>query len=140
MSDLVEFLTARLAEDEQIARAAAARASDWHSSKGNVGGGGEFTDLGDPDEEQYWHGDEVIVYDEGWPLVDEATHIARHDPARVLREVEAKRALIESLRSYIQYVETYENGVDADGELADKLKPMAAIYSDHPGYDPKWSE
>lgn len=138
MSDLVEFLTARLAEDEQIARAAAARASDWHSSKGNVGGGGEFTDLGDPDEEPYWHGDEVIVYDEGWPLVVEATHIARHDPARALREVEAKRALVDEFEEF----DCLSCGsTRRSAELAAVvLGTLASVYLDHPDYDPAWAQ
>ena len=78
-----------------------------------------------------------------------ATHIARHDPARVLREVTAKRKIIvelESLRFSIDSGanrgtdnpegEAYVNGCLA--ELERTVRALAAVYADHPDYDHSW--
>ena len=77
-------------------------------------------------------------------------------PARALREVEAKRAILEMYASTLALVEhppvmpedhphagkiSARDYMDAKRELA-VLKPavvaLAAIYSDHPDYDPEW--
>jgi hypothetical protein len=76
--DLVAFLRARLDEDEQAARETLWEGSgnkpDWElPSSATVDVGGD----------EFYAGDATI-----------ARHIARHDPARGLREVEAKRRII----------------------------------------------
>ncbi|MFE2164873.1 DUF6221 family protein [Streptomyces sp. NPDC059447] len=83
MDDLVQFLRARLDEDEQTARAASP--GPWK-----------------PGEEH----DEVVAVDditvaEGFALSGQqlratVDHIARHDPARVLADVAAKRMLLDA--------------------------------------------
>jgi hypothetical protein len=91
--NLSEFLTARLDEDEQIARAI--NGDKW-----------------------------------GWPGARSgfAAHVARHDPARVLREVAAKRAILaECARS----VECGDDGCVLAGAV---IVNMAAIWGDHPDY------
>lgn len=80
---LVEFLRARLDEDEQMARAAGEEGSRWTDHYGSV----HAEDTDDPGV--------PVVYNEGRPTDEQAAHIARHDPARVLAEVEAKRRIIE---------------------------------------------
>jgi hypothetical protein len=47
----------------------------------------------------------------------------RHVPARVLREVEAKRRMLE----------------DLDLTYPDVEQLLAAVYSDHPDYRPEWA-
>ncbi|MEV6079673.1 DUF6221 family protein [Streptomyces sp. NPDC052069] len=77
MNDLVQFLRDRLAEDERIARAATP--SPWEQTPEKVGCLASA---------EYWE----VVDCTGTPMAREnAEHVARHDPARVLREVEAKR-------------------------------------------------
>lgn len=73
MDDLVQFLRARLDEDEQIARAS--KPGPWHADGGEVYATHPV--------------DRVTDYSES------ADHIARHDPARVLLEVDAKRRVLE---------------------------------------------
>jgi hypothetical protein len=86
-------------------------------------------------------------------------HIARHDPARVLREVEAKRAIIGEQTSDHAPVESEYGGLtcrtcvawqDDEGvhEFGISIperwpcrvaRAAAAVYSDHPDYDPEWA-
>jgi hypothetical protein len=108
--DLTAFVTARLDEDEAIAKEAASRP-------------------GGP------------AWDDRTRHTAVARHINRHDPARALREVTAKR---KRLAAYIaasvaadRYDDQYMAGV-ASG-LADAIKDDADTWSDHPDYDQKWS-
>ena len=78
---LVEFLEARLAEDEFIAGAAIEGAADWHALY-------TYQDVKDSD------GRYVILADSRCPTVEQAAHIARYRPARILRQCEAARAII----------------------------------------------
>ena len=71
----------------------------------------------------------TVVYDEGSPDEYQARHIARHDPARVLREVEAKRAIL-ALR---------EASPVGSPVLTFALCHLAAVYSGHTDYDPAWA-
>lgn len=128
---IVEFLEARLDEDEEVARDAAG----WDSS-------GSIRDEG------LWRRDGVnsvidsarrmVVYGDGSaPDDSQAAHIVRHDPARVLREVAAKRAIMA------------EHGIDQDpcdahdamyeSAPCDVILNLAAIYLDHPDYQAEWA-
>lgn len=90
MSELLAFIRARLDEDEQAALAAAQKSNRaWR-----------YTVIeGEPDGYSLDLSDERVLIvdwtDEDELLPSEAAHIARHDPARVLREVEAKRKIID---------------------------------------------
>ncbi|THA82739.1 DUF6221 family protein [Streptomyces sp. A0592] len=88
MDDLVQFLRARLDEDEQAARAAT---------------GGPWVLDDERHAEQILTADESVVVVGGsrWsgeaPVFEttaDGLHIARHDPARVLAEVDAKRRIL----------------------------------------------
>ncbi|MBM4482260.1 hypothetical protein GS443_02760 [Rhodococcus hoagii] len=129
MTDLVEFLRARLDEDDQMAREAGKRATDWRSD--GVGGGGEPITW---DDEGGWIGEHTIVYSEGWPEGGEALHIARHDPARVLREVAAKRRILDLAG------EISRSGAEfAEQDYRTLTRSLAAVYSDHPDYQQEWA-
>ena len=132
MSDLVAFLRARLDEDEATAKA-------------NIDGG-----LGDTGE-----------YGPSWP--DYQTYssddIARAQafldcfrPLRVLREVEAKRAILAGLEEEqaqrlalrdsmaTEGNRSYQEGyADALGDCLYRLRRQwAAVYRDHADYDEAW--
>jgi hypothetical protein len=108
VTDLVEFLRARLDEDERVAR-------QHHLTN--------------------WHFDGIknhIVNDDGVTVAIVRTtqeHIQRHDPARVLREVEAKRRIID-LADSLGYVTN-----DAEPAI---LAALALPYADHPDYREEW--
>jgi Family of unknown function (DUF6221) len=137
VSDLAAFLRARLDEDEAIALAACGhdgRQAIWVLR-------GHESDTGMIRE---GNGGAVVVYDEGSPDEAEAAHIARHDPARVLREVAAGRAILE-LHDGAHECPVYDHNGDIDncgwvddGDCPTK-RHLAAVYSDHPDYDPGWA-
>jgi hypothetical protein len=118
---LVEFLQARLTEDELMAVAAIDGSPSWQTHY-------DFRDVKD-DQGHY-----VVQAETVHPSLEQAGHIARHSPARVLREVEAKRLVIAD---YLRY--------DADGDLLrravteDILRALCSVYSEHPDYNHAWS-
>lgn len=65
-----------------------------------------------------------------------AGHIARHDPARVLAECEAKRRIIERQQLFAGAVDAADLSVL--DELAGVLRLFALPYADHPDYDETW--
>ena len=73
---VVEFLEARVAEDELTAQAAVDGSPLWRAFY-------DYRDVKDAD------GHYVVQADGLLPLVEQAAHIARHDPARVLRQCTA---------------------------------------------------
>jgi hypothetical protein len=117
---IVEFLEARLAEDELMAVAAIDSAADWHVLY-------DYRDIKDGD------GHYVVLADSRYPTVGQAAHITRHSPARILRQCEAGRAVIaEFLR------------LDALGDLPGRsatenaLRQLASVHCDHTDFDPAW--
>ncbi|WP_327413220.1 DUF6221 family protein [Streptomyces sp. NBC_01233] len=149
MDDLVQFLRARLDEDEQIAR------------------------IGDADEPPLaWRqigGTGVIVASDGkraeecangnWAGI--AERIVRHDPARVLAEVDAKRQIVELHGIVHREIGWLADGEEKHGEIpvcglcvpkhahyqrrddvpegaCRTLRPLALPYADHPDYREEW--
>jgi hypothetical protein len=87
-----EELAARLDEDEDCALAAA-RADGRYAGRPHwSASGGIVTDAADPD----WAVVDISPYTEDASL---GAHIARHDPARVLRYVEAVRAILTEIKT-----------------------------------------
>ncbi|MFJ9113001.1 DUF6221 family protein [Streptomyces sp. NPDC102283] len=119
MDDLVQFLRDRLTDDAQAAR----RAGDSFRQIGETG---------------------VIVATDGdraeecasanWSGI--AEHIVRHDPARVLAEIDAKRSVLDLAERARDYHETFVNGFAA--ALENTLRLYALPYADHPDYRPEW--
>jgi hypothetical protein len=63
-------------------------------------------------------------------------HIIRHDPARVLTEVESKRQIVNWVdRSRAFFRETNGTLTPAAYQV---LGPLAAVYADHPDYNEAW--
>jgi hypothetical protein len=117
---LVEFLEARLTEDELIASAAIEGSPQWQVLYG-------YRDIKDGD------GHDIVVADSRSPTVGQAAHIARYSPARALAQCAAARALIAEFLRH-----------DVLGDLVSRdateqaLRQFAAIYGDHPEFDPTW--
>ena len=141
MDELTGFITARLDEDEAVAKAAA-------------GDGPEWTVRSHPADSAMIRDNEglVLIYDEGTPTDKEAAHIARHDPARVLREVEAKRAIATMHQPYdcmepkgqrchrCASDKAYKSGAAIhEAWPCPTLRALAAAWSDHPDYRPEWT-
>lgn len=126
--ELIPFLRARLADDEAAARSAAQHSGTWSI------------------DETWWlegieH--EVVGNGEAYCHPHNVAHLARHDPDRVLREIEAKRALIEFAADAtgldMQVDSEFAGGPRAEPYIGDEmLRTMAAVYSDHPDYRQEW--
>ena len=110
---LAEFLLARIAEDE----AAAQEANDHDRWESGEDGNGDPSVFESDVTGQSWR---VALV--GSSAV--AEHVARHDPARVLAECEAKRRIVAANAAL-----TYEPYV---------LLCLALPYSDHSDYDEAW--
>lgn len=150
MTNILEFLHARLDDEERIANASTGGNWYWDTT--------EATDS-DTDQGPWLRSDSLYEYTEsrtgetkttpeyvlstwvngawGGLTVDETdrAHIVCHDPARVLRDVAAKRAVIAALMEI-----PAEHGKDAGFRAIGKSIPaMAAVYADHPDYQKEWA-
>lgn len=136
---LTDFLLARISEDEGVALGVAAgllnHGGTWDNDGSEVYRLG--TALGAPgrcdqhepdlpndcDDERI--AETVTVDDNHGREIAYAVHIARHDPARILAECEAKRAIVAydhvDLATYI-----------------DMTRLLALPYADHPDYREEW--
>lgn len=134
---LTEFIKARLDEDEATARAAEPNmvGQEWRSVS-------HYGDGGQVERAAYPH--DVVVYDEGSPSVEQAGHIARHDPSRVLNQVDAHRMLVEDHSGH-HVCEDNMAGTVWDEKTEDivedpyrVLRIIGSIYADHPDYRTEW--
>lgn len=125
MTDLVAFLRARLDEDEAAAQWAIEQVGDGHWQQRHV----RIVTMDDRDRE-------VADY----AIVECIDHIVRHDPARVLADVEAKRRIVEDYeiyaREYREAPSPFAEGRRFAALLA--VSRVADAHADHPDYDPAW--
>lgn len=129
MDDLKDFLLARIAEDEAVAQEATP--GPWHMEPVVYGPPEEGWGAADMGDVTTGEGTGVVshmYYEGGGASIKNAAHIARHDPARVLAECEAKRRIVEWMSDEVEYV------VFGD----DVLRALATVYADHPDYQPEW--
>ena len=106
---LTEFLLARIAEDEDVARTAG---PDWISYQ-------KTADYGMDD--------------------DTAVHVVTFSPARVLAECEAKRRIVDECRQCDQDNFTPRTETWGYREaLRGSVQVLASVYADHPDYLPEW--
>ncbi|MDF6017058.1 DUF6221 family protein [Streptomyces sp. JH34] len=135
-AELLAFLRARLDEQEAAAAAAGGTSADWRA----LGTGIYCTaSLDDDVPPLVTTGPEVGGSDEDAARTE---HIALHDPAQVLREVEATRGLLK------QYTtpETDDGLTDALNQYRAiqrmavdmAVRHLAQAYADHPDYQPQW--
>ncbi|WP_432010164.1 DUF6221 family protein [Streptomyces cucumeris] len=111
MDELVRWLGEQLDEDERVARECA--------------GNGE------------WDADDIAIY--GPDLAPEVRqHMAEHDPARVLREIDAKRRILaeHALNGWV--CSTCDNGEVEQVFPCPTLRLLALPYADRPGYREAW--
>ena len=122
MSDLVTWLRAQLDADERSAMIAAGPIGhNWQADGGSV-----FAEHPT---------DEIVDY-----AGQAAEHIAVHDPARVLRQVAAMRAIVDAYeRAYHgeQFAET-EAQYARRVALEEAVEALATMYADRDGYREEW--
>jgi hypothetical protein len=133
MDDLVQWLRAQLDEDERIARAATL--GPWVQS--GIGDYGWTVTFGRP-------GAGVETADTEQGLAD-ADFIAAHNPARVLREIDAKRGIVRAYETAVAAfndtgpaMADYDRLTGSVSSLRGSLELLAAVYADRPGYRKEW--
>lgn len=123
-SDLAAFILARQAEREAAARAATA--GPWEV--GSV----------DDDLADVWgQSPNKVTAAHDYPCctVEDAEHIARHDPAWVLADVAAKRRLVRWAMRWPMRPPKASDGIAAEDYI---LLSLAQPDADHPDFDPAW--
>lgn len=149
MMTIVDFLLARIAEDEAAAREASP--SPWSYPGIESVAGGTLYDatrrIADIFYEHVNDHDGSIVRHLLVPEADaNGRHIARHDPTRVLAECEAKRRIVESADEAtgldMQVDSEFRVGPrdkSTEPYLGDTiLRALALPYAAHPEYRPEW--
>lgn len=127
--ELIEFLRARFDEDERTARMAAKSGLlAWRR------------DENDPHQvllaptESAPNAHAVVA----WTVTRaKPEHIARHDPARVLADVDAKRRILD-----LEVPDHYDTPGEWRGwhdAYNDVLRLLALPYADHPDYREEWT-
>ncbi|MFJ5176686.1 DUF6221 family protein [Streptomyces griseoviridis] len=131
MGDLLEWLGAQLDEDERSARAATP--GPWH-----VRADGVVADDG-----EHW----PVAYTDARLGGADVAHIAARDPARVLREIDAKR---QTLTEYVAAGDAMDravrdkdtvgyNAARAERQVLERIvRREAVVYADRPGYREEW--
>lgn len=131
MSDLVEFLRARLDEDEAAARACPGPVWEHRQIKGAFDEGVVFEDYVAVADDNAR--DRTVLSDVD---NDVLPYVLRFHPARVLAEVEAKRRMVQQLADTEPCT---DNGDTTAGDLADDmLRLLASAYRHHPEYRQEW--
>ncbi|WP_158721174.1 DUF6221 family protein [Streptomyces sp. NRRL S-241] len=137
MDLFMQFLHSRLDEDEEAARRAAAlcgchpAAASWEFRDGDDEEGGRILVVGDPHPVLLGKRRRLARrWNRSYDGLFAAQHIVRHDPARVLAEVDAKRRMLEA-----HAIVHREIGWLADGEEAyDELPVCGACVLKHTHY------
>lgn len=157
--DLITFIRARIEEDQAVAEdAARVGGMQWTQGVEPVGWDDDTATAklhlaGSVSDE---NGD-FVVYDEGRPRWTEARHIARHDPARVLRGIEAKRRILDEHQPTPTgtgipgdfHCSTCVSPGNIANEYPDDWNPqrhpcttvrlLGAEHADHPDYRQEWT-
>lgn len=123
------FVTARLDEEETIARRALFNNGNWTH---------EFR-FGQETRVRLDFGPDVA---QGCGTLDASNHahIARHDPARVLAKVDTQRAIVANMCSLHEAAWQYEDArTDIEYLTLTTVRRLAALDADHPDWNPAWT-
>jgi len=133
MDDLVRWLGKQLEEDERLARAATP--GPWSRM------GRRVLDP-TPPSDRLGIGMAVGHAAADADFNETADHIVRHDPARVLREIDSKRAILalhtQSLRDGGCQVCDVPGGRRLRPDACTTVRMLASAYADRPGFREEW--
>ncbi|MCY0921854.1 MULTISPECIES: DUF6221 family protein [unclassified Streptomyces] len=127
--DLYTFLRDRLADDKTVAEAHQQWSPHWYYDHAAC-------EIRDRDN----HGTVAFV-----PGTRDGGHLARHDPARTLLDIDAKARVVELCAAPLVDVTGIADPqpvvVPGEGSpwAPDVLRLLALPYADHPDYDPTWA-
>ena len=138
MMTLTEFLLARIASDEAVARVLLRDLEVQIETEGFAADErGPFTPARMLAAQLWAHYDGQTR----WRNFARGHHIATlADPARVLAECEAKRRIVEDFEVYAADARTERTEFAAGRRHAALLAvtQIATVYADHPDFDPAW--
>lgn len=138
MEDLITWLRACLDDDEKTAKAAIS--GNWQAQRSEYGPNGEWEILA-------WQTNgtakRVVYtgYEGGIVSKENALHIERHEPRRVLEDIRMKRDLLDEYEA-VAHLDTdnpepeYAHG--RAGGLGEAVKMIAAAYRHRPGWKQEW--
>ncbi len=160
IEEMAAFLAARLDEEEAAALDGLPDPADRHSGEWTAYGHQPGPQDRRQDRKVQMVGAEPDEGERGWLVCQTgqhdraamiAAHIARHDPARALREVAFKRAVLEWHYPGLPPEGAPEGlkicaGEEGDGDTwqmaapwpCPQIRALAAIWSDHPDYREEW--
>ncbi|HEY2086321.1 MAG TPA: DUF6221 family protein [Mycobacterium sp.] len=129
---IVEFLTARYTEAEKVARA--------------VKPLGEVIVMGgERHPETFGHSRYTVASADGYPRTlsdpEASKHFARYEPAEVLADLAAKRAILDEYERIALSADTYPCAPNFASLIAmgGCLKILALPFADHDDYDQAWT-
>lgn len=129
MKDLADFLRARCDEEQTEARQAGVRSVTWNERGTWWLEGVEHVVVGD--EEAFCH-------------PHNAAHIERHDPARVLADVEAKRGILDMYDQLTGIIRHPTSDISLQAARTEQLAVMRILklislpYATHQDYRAEW--
>jgi hypothetical protein len=146
---IVEFLTQRIAEVEAVAKAATV--GPWVAGVVRKGTPGHWAGieceavLADRTRNSIEESETVAKCDS----MQDVAHIVRHDPARVLAECKAKRAIVELFAEAKSVYDTYLARQDYEGghlndlsieveALTPVMRALALPHADHRDFQESW--
>ena len=128
---IAEFLKARLAEDAAVATRLDEGQRSW-------------TWLPDPKHPDY-QGEVREIFLEacnttapGFIQYEAGEHIARHDPASVLADIAAKRAIVAEYERVERSKDTYAHYFAAWVAMSFCVRQIARLYESHPEFKAAW--
>jgi hypothetical protein len=137
MTDLVTFLKEHLDEDEDAAKRVRQPYRLYACEDGHLSEPVRVDDLyGDRDGEydQWEDGEDRLPnHHNSWALV--------YDPARVLREIQAKRQILDDYERALKNSRAHPGDAASAGALLalhGVVKTIAATYADHPAFREEW--
>jgi hypothetical protein len=135
--ELVDFLLARIAEDEAAARAVPPLGHNY--------------DMGGKRQDERWVFDRTLPSSAdglgNWSQhrgPETAGHFARWDPARALGECQAKRAIVNTLDGIAAAAADTPGVIESAvyrgmaRAMEEAVRMVAAVYGDHPDYREEW--
>lgn len=129
MVDLARWLGECLDEDERIARGA--DHGPWKSET-----------LGRHDQAAIkLAAPTSLIQFDGSRAAANGTHVSRHDPARVLREIDAKRMIVAAHERRPMSKSDSADCAHCWGAVwpCPTLRILASVYDDRPGYREEWA-
>jgi Family of unknown function (DUF6221) len=127
-AELINFLRYRVTEDEALALEAPQ--GPWHI--------GNAVDPTKPCHVHTFPGARMVADGLNWLV---AEHIAMHDPARVLAEVEAKRRVLDRYENQVAMLRNHMGGILTKylaAELLAVVQLLALPYASHPDFREEW--